>query len=122
MESPSKSDINDGEIIVTSRSSIKGYLEKFFSIKNLGIECTPKCGGCKCVKCPTGGKEYTIQEECELSLIQDSLRYDTENCWAASYPWIKNLQELPNKFSSAKARLQSTERRFKRKGEEYAHK
>lgn len=37
-----KSDINDGEIIVASRSSIKGELEKFFSIENLRTECTPK--------------------------------------------------------------------------------
>lgn len=101
---------------------MKGDLEKFFSIEDLGTECTPKCGGCKCGKCPTGRKAYTIQEERKLSLIQDGLTYNIENhCWTASYPWIKNPQELPNNFSFAKARLQSTERRLKRNGEEYAN-
>lgn len=34
----------------------------FFSIENLGVECTPRCGGCKCGKCPLGAKNYSLKE------------------------------------------------------------
>ena len=29
-------------------------VEVFFSIQNLGVECTPRCGDCRCGKCPLG--------------------------------------------------------------------
>jgi hypothetical protein len=109
-------------MFVLSRPSIKGYLGRFFNVENLGTECTPKCGGCKCGKCPTRGKEFTIQEELELSLIQDGLKYnDNEKHWTVSYPWIKDPHKLRNNYFAARARLQSTEKRLRRSGEKYAN-
>ena len=43
-------------------------LEDFFTTESLGTQCTPKCGPCKCGKCPPGGKDYTFREERELKL------------------------------------------------------
>ena len=114
------SDIKDKDLIVMGRSTIKSDLDKFFGTENLGTECTPKCGGCKCGRCPPGGKDFTIQEERELALIQEGLKYDIDaKRWTVSYPWIRNPKELPNNIGAAKARLESTERRLWRNGAEY---
>ena len=48
-------------------------LEDFYNIENLGIECTPRCGGCKCGRCPLGSKNYTIKEERELALVEANI-------------------------------------------------
>ena len=37
-------------------------IEDFYKIENLGVECTPRCGGCKCGNCPPGSNEYTLKE------------------------------------------------------------
>ena len=31
-------------------------ITNFYEIENLGIECEPRCGGCKCEKCAIGSK------------------------------------------------------------------
>ena len=55
------------------------------------MECTPRCGGCKCGKCLHGAKDYSLKEEKELHLIENSLEFDeTEGRWIAAYPWIKH--------------------------------
>ena len=46
-------------------------IKRFFDIENIGIECTPQCGNCRCGKCPLGGKEYNIKEERELTMIEE---------------------------------------------------
>ena len=57
-------------------------LSDFYKIENLGVECTPRCGGCKCGKCPPGSKNYTLKEEKELNLIENNLEYNSqENLW-----------------------------------------
>ncbi|XP_057308008.1 uncharacterized protein LOC130645900 [Hydractinia symbiolongicarpus] len=79
----------------------------------LGIQCTPRCGSCKCGNCHSGGKDMTLKEEREYRLIEDNLKYDeTEKRWEAAYLWIKDPHELPNNRSVVLARLQSTEKRL----------
>lgn len=51
-------------------------IEDFFTIENLGVECTPRCGGCKCGKCPLGAKNYSLKEEKELQLIEENLKFN----------------------------------------------
>ena len=66
-------------------------IEDFYNIENLGINCTPRCGGCKCGKCALGSNNYTLKEERELKLIEKGLQYDEQDsCWIAEYPWIKD--------------------------------
>ena len=48
-------------------------VEDFYKIEAMGVECTPKCGGCRCGHCPAGGKDYTLKEEQELKLIENNL-------------------------------------------------
>ena len=60
----------------------KVSIEDFCTIEALGIQCKPRCGGCKCEKCSLGAKDYTIQEERELELIERNLTFNSEdNTW-----------------------------------------
>ena len=51
----------------------KVNIDDFYTIEALGVQCKPRCGGCKCGKCSLGAKDYTIQEERELELIERNL-------------------------------------------------
>ena len=88
-------------------------VEDFYKIENLGIECTPRCGGCKCGKCSLGSKDFTIKEEKELKLIETKLEYNKdEKTWITEYPWIKDPSQLPNNKKAAMGMLISTEKRL----------
>ena len=90
-------------------------LSDFYKIENLGVECTPRCGGCKCGKCPPGSKNYTLKEEKELNLIENNLEYNSqENLWITTYPWIKDPHNLPDNKRAAYGRLMSTEQRLRK--------
>ena len=81
----------------TMNHSFKVKIDDFYNIENLGVECNPRCGSCKCGKCAIGSKDYTIKEERELALIEKNLSYDKQtNRWIAEYPWIKDPMDLPD--------------------------
>ena len=85
-------------------------MENFICGEEIGTEITPRCGSCRCGKCPTVGHTYSFKEEQELKLIQGNLEYDgVKQCWVTSYPWLVDPGTLPNNYSSALATLKSTE-------------
>ena len=62
-------------------------IEDFYNIENLGIGCTPHCGGCESGKCSLGTQDYTIKEEKELHRIESKLEYSNDKKrWIAEYP------------------------------------
>ncbi|KAJ8032137.1 hypothetical protein HOLleu_25575 [Holothuria leucospilota] len=87
--------------------------DEFLSIESMGISCVPRCGGCKCGKCPVGARNLTLQEERELHLIENNMTR-TEGRWVAKYPWIKDPKELPDNRQVAVATLKSLEKRLGR--------
>jgi len=83
---------------------------KFVNGEELGTEVSPKCGGCKCSKCPILGHTYSFKEEQELRMITNNLVYNEEQRhWSTSYPWLVSPGELPNNYNTALATLRSTE-------------
>ena len=75
-------------------------IDDFYESESLGVSCKPKCGSCKCGECPIGGKQYTLQQERELALIEKNLVLE-DGAWYVKYPWVKDPAELPNNFASA---------------------
>lgn len=83
----------------------------FFETESLGVDCSPKCGSCKCGKCPIGGKQFTLKEEREQHLIEDGLTHNIDH-WEVQYPWIFNPSDLPDNRQAAFGILKSTEKRL----------
>ena len=93
----------------------KVNIEDFYNIEALGVQCKPKCGGCKCGKCSLGAKDYTIKEERELELIERNLTFNSDDStWTVECPWIKDPNDLPNNRKVAMAKLAATERRLRK--------
>ena len=113
-ETNERHELNSVQVLHSTSSTV----EDLCNIENLGIECSPRCGGCKCGKCSLGSKNYTIKEEKELALIEKSLHYDQEaKRWIAEYPWIRDPKDLPDNKKAAFAKLISTERRLAKNSE-----
>ena len=52
-----------------------------------------------------------------MNRILEGLSYDEETqTWTASFPWIRDPNELPNNYRVALARLHATEKRLKKSG------
>ena len=99
--------IQHAKVNLTTRINI----EDFFDTEGLGVECTPRCGSCRCGRCPIGGKNYTLKEERELKLIEDGLEH-REDYWVAKYPWIKDPKQLPDNRQAVLRKLRATEKRL----------
>ena len=96
-------------------------LDTLHTIESLGVSCTPLCGGCKCGKCHLGGKNMSIMEEKEGTLIESKLKFQADKGrFIAELPWIRHPSELPENFNYAYAMLLSTEKQLS-KNEEHAN-
>ena len=88
-------------------------VEDFYIMENLGVECTPKCGSCRCGYCHPGGKNISLKDEREYNLIKSNLTYLPEKeRWLASYPWICDPSKLPDNKPAAFAKLKVMEKRL----------
>ena len=85
--------------------------ENFIAGEELGTECSPKCGACKCGKCPIPGHDLSFREEQELLMIRSNLIHDSSlKAWTTSYPWVKDPKFLPDNYPSAIGTLRNTEK------------
>ena len=86
--------------------------EDFFRTEQLGTVIEPKCGSCRCGKCPVPGSPYSFKEENELKMIQEGLRYDSDNgTWVAKYPFLFSSEHLKRSKSIAMRSMISTEKK-----------
>ena len=45
----------------------------YFKEDNIGVECNPKCGGCRCGQCPVGAKPMSLKDEREYEKFKANL-------------------------------------------------
>ena len=103
--------LNSDQSLTTFLCSAKTVVNDFILGENLGVEVSPKCGSCKCGKCPILGYTYSFEEEQQLQMIRENLNYDSERkIWTTSYPWIRDPSDLPDNYSAALATLRNTEK------------
>ena len=87
--------------------------DQFIEGEELGTAINPKCGSCRCGKCPLPGHTYSFVEQQELQMIRDGLHHDKENeRWIAAYPWLRGPDALPNNYTATKAKLSRLEKRL----------
>lgn len=93
---------------------------EWFKWDSIGAACSPQCGGCKCGRCPPGGKEMTLKEERDLEKIKDCLTYvlTDKHCnsphWDAAYPWTRDLRDLPDNRKAVEATFKNAEERLEK--------
>ena len=86
-------------------------LDAFILGEHLGTTCFPRCGACRCGKCPLPGHSFSFKEEQELQLIQSKLRYLKDpGRWITGYPWVVDPHSLPDNYVAAYSTLCRTEK------------
>ena len=64
-------------VYTTTAKSDREFLE-YFKEDSIGAECVPRCGGCKCGKCPTGAKQMSIKDERDYENFKSLMHLDSE--------------------------------------------
>ena len=106
---PHLSGINSDNSVSACTMFCKVDILNFINGEELVTETNPRCGSCKCAKCPIVGHSYSFKEEQELIMIQENLKYDEDHkCWTTRYPWLVDRVTLPDNYYVALATLKST--------------
>lgn len=105
---------------VRSTAATNKEVFEWFRWDSIGAACSPQCGGCKCGKCPPGGKEMTLKEERDLEKIKECLTYvladkhSNSSHWDAAYPWKTDLTTLPHNQQAVEATFKNMEKRLEK--------
>ena len=92
--------------------------DQFFQAEALGTVVEPKCGGCKCSKCPVPGSLYSFHEQKEYDKIMKNLVYNEKlKRWFTFLPWKVDRSTLPRNYKIAFKHLLSLERSLLKKPE-----
>lgn len=110
----------EGNVLVRSTTTANKEVFEWFRWDSIGAACSPQCGGCKCGRCPPGGKEMTLKEERDLEKIKECLTYVLADKhsnfphWDAAYPWKTDLTTLPDNRQAVEATFRNTEKRLEK--------
>ena len=106
--------------LVSSVKSERDFLD-YFKQDNIGVECNPKCGGCRCGQCPVGSKPMSLKDEREYERFKSNLKYEEDGTfddpgpfWRTSYPWNVDRNQLINNKSAVLGVMNSTKRKLKK--------
>lgn len=114
--------VNGGTILRSTLVTNKEIFD-WFKWDSVGAACDPQCGGCKCGRCPPGGKEMTLGEEREIEKIKECLTYvqadkhSKSPHWDATYPWKGDPATLPDNRRAVEATFLNTEKRLEKEPE-----
>ena len=102
----------------TPVKSEKELLE-FFHLENIGVECRPRCGGCRCGRCPTGAKQMTIKDEKDYEYFKSLMHLEKEGTendpgpyWETFQPWIIDKTDLVDNKPAVLGVMNSTLRKL----------
>ena len=87
-------------VYTTPAKSDREFLE-YFQEESIGVECTPRCGGCRCGRCATGSKQMSLKTEKEyehfkslMVLDKNGTANDPGPYWVTKQPWIADKNNL----------------------------
>ena len=106
--------------LVSSAKSEKEFLD-YFKEDNIGVDCNPKCGGCRCGQCPIGAKPMSLKDEREYERFKSNLYYEEHGTaedpgpyWRTSYPWNIDRAELENNVGAVYGVMNATKRKLQK--------
>ena len=103
--------VSDEVICFGTKASVMNHEQLFFESESLGTVVEPRCGGCKCSKCPVPGSKFSFKEQREFDIINDNLfRVNGVNRWFTEYPWNCARSVLPRNDKTALQNLNSLEK------------
>ena len=104
----------------SSKKSDREFLDLLLE-DNIGVDCHPKCGGCRCGRCPTGAKPMSLQDEREYVKFRDNLIYDEKGVeddpgpyWRTKLPWNIDKMELADNKPAVLGVMNATKRRLQK--------
>ena len=99
---------------ITPAKSEKAFLE-YFKEESIGVECTPRCGSCRCGTCPTGAKQMSLKTEMEYDRFKSLMYLDQKGTpedpgpyWVTRQPWIVDKTNLVNNKAAVLGVMNST--------------
>ena len=107
------------EAVYTASAKTDREFLNYFKEESIGVECNPRCGGCKCGKCATGAKPMSIKDEklyeefknlMHLDLIGTS--DDPGPYWRTQFPWTVEPNDLINNKAAITAVMFSIEKKL----------
>ena len=122
-EGPSEVLVEGEDAILRNTATTNKEVFEWFKWDSVGAACDPQCGGCRCGRCPPGGKEMTLGEERDLEKIKECLTYvqadkhSESPHWDAAYPWKGDPATLPDNRRAVEATFLNTEKRLEREPE-----
>ena len=106
--------------LISSAKNEKEFLD-YFKEENIGAECNPRCGGCRCGQCASGSKSMSLKNEREYDKFRANMYLDKEGTpndpgpyWRTKYPWNIDKNELPQNFPAVLGVMNSTVRKLDR--------
>ena len=85
--------------------------DAFFQAEALGTVIDPKCGGCRCNKCPVPGSKYSFLEQRQFDKINRNMFHDKKKKrWITKYPWKCERSVLPRNMKAALKQLHAMEK------------
>ena len=109
------------EVAYTATARTEKEFLEYFKEENIGVECRPKCGGCKCGKCPTGAKRMSIKDERDYEHFKTLMYLDQEGSvndpgpyWVSSLPWTLEKAVLIDNKPAVLGVMNSTMRKLSR--------
>ena len=91
----------------------KQTLPEFFELEQMGVQCIPKCGSCRCGNCAPSSGAMTLKVEVEFTMIHEKLSHNIEKKRCTFiYPWIKDPYFLSDNKNIVTVKLESTEKQI----------
>ena len=88
----------------------------FFNDEQIGVQCEPKCGDCRCGGCILGSKQMSIRDEKEYDKFKSLMFLDTDGSdtdpgpyWRTRFPWTVEPADLADNKAAVAAVMHSTE-------------
>ena len=92
---------------------------QYFKEENIGADCNPKCGGCRCGKCATGSQQMSIKEEKLYARFKKNMHLDIEGTpedpgpyWVTNYPWNVPREDLANNYPAVLGVMNATAKKL----------